>query len=682
MSVSARFGAIRELVQKRPSEQGWSELCARVEDAIEALGEAPVREMILPYVVDNLRARWPAALCVAPLRWITDALASRPSPCLPMARALLISRSSLSLMAASAGLSITPAAWWERMFGPRDAEDAADAQRLTELLVHISALEGLEGIAHVTLDCLQLDEQATEQLNMWPLWASVESLTVRGGRVALHELLCNERLHLRRLRVEHAGLSFASVQALVAHHKGLESLTTSRAQLSPNVLHPIWAEAGEGASSGLPALAELELFASSHTRSALDGFDTPGAFPALRRLELGEGSLTQKNVQTLTAFEGLSRLERLGLAGAGLNVKQLTGLLDALGDCALVELDLSGSGFGAEGATLLAAHEGLARLERLDLHECELGNAGFKALGAGQHLGGLRALGLRDNKLEGPKAMSGFATAFPALRELDLGGKNKLRTAGVTLLAEHPGLSRLGLGRNSIKPEGAQALAQAPGSARIKALDLSGNRLGVEGVHALIQSPHLSDLRELILGTWMVRNDIGDDGALLLSAWPALRTLEILSVYNDTLGPEGAQALAASPHMRNLRVLDLSHNRIGDAGLAALAASPVLDTVRVLLLELCGITNVGLQALASSPHARRLEIVSLRGNYLWPTTDHVAMLQGQALPNLQMIDLGDDALYEATSPIHNIAPCGWLDGRRIRRWPMRDQSWWHEMFMG
>ena len=679
MSVSARFGAIRELVQQPPSEQGWSELCARVEEAVEALGAAPVVEVILPYVVDNLRARWPAALCVAPLRWLTEALASRPSPCLPMARALLISRSSLSMMAASAGLSITPAAWWERMLSPRDAEDAADAQRLTELLGHISALEALAGVAHVTLDCLRLDDASTEQLNLWSTWARVEGLTVRGGSVPLHELLCNEHLRLRRLRVEHAALSVASVQALIAHHKGLESLVVHRSKLSPNVLRPIWA--GEQ-GSGLPALAELELFACTHTRSALDGFDTPGAFPALRRLELAEGSLTQANVQTLTTFEGLSALERLGLAGAGLNIKQLNGLLDALGDCALRELDLSGSTIGPEGATTLAAREGLAHLERLDLHECALGNKGIKALGDGQHLKGLQVLGLRDNNLSGPQAMSGFAEAFPALRELDLGGKNKLRTAGVTLLAEHPGLSRLGLGRNSIKPEGAQALAQAPGSARLKALDLSGNRLGVEGVHALIQSPHLSDLRELILGTWMVRNDLGDDGALLLSAWPALRTLEILSIYNDTLGPEGAAALAASPHMRNLRVLDLSQNRIGDTGLAALAASPLLSTVRILLLELCGITSVGLQALASSPHARRLEIVSLRGNHLWPVSDLHATLAGPALPNLQMIDLGDDALYETTSPIHNIVPCGWLDGRRIRRWPMRDQSWWHELFMG
>lgn len=674
--ITARFGAIRELLQQPPDTQRWSELCARVEEALAACGEGAVVEVMLPYVVDSLRARWPAALCVAPLRWITDALTGRPSPCLPMARALLISRSSLSLMATSAGVTISPAAWWERILDTREFANKADTQRLTELLDRICALDGLDGVRHITLDCLRLDALNSERLALWPIWSRATSLTVQGGSVPLHELLAVETLRLEHLRVEHAGLSTASVKALTTNHAGLRTLVARRAALSPDALDTLWA------ADALPALEVLELSACTGVKRVLRGADRAGALPALRELELGDSPTTHNDLEALKGMGRLRALERLGLRRAGLDAAQLQALITALGDPnALRELDLSANPIGPEGARQLAAHPGFAPLERLELHECGLGNEGLTALAAGEHLRGLRALGLRDNDLSGNKAMGSFAQAFPALRELDLGGKNKLRPTGVTLLAEHPGLSRLGLARNSVKPEGALALANAPGSARLKELDLSGNRLCTDGVHALVSSPYLSDLRELILGTWMVRNDIGDDGAQLLAAWPALRTLEILSIYNDIISPVGAEALAASPYLRNLRILDLSDNRFGDAALAAFAASPVLQTVRVLLLERCNITPDGLATLTRSPHAKNLEIVSLRDNRLWGEEVYEAFLD-QSLPNLQMIDLGDDVLWALEAPIHNLIPCGWLDGRRIRRWPMRHQSWWHEHFMG
>jgi uncharacterized protein (TIGR02996 family) len=100
-------------------------------------------------------------------------------------------------------------------------------------------------------------------------------------------------------------------------------------------------------------------------------------------------------------------------------------------------------------------------------------------------------------------------------------------------------------------------------------------------------------------------------GRLAAAAWlAALVTLEL----RGTVGGEGASALAASPHVHNLRTLLLRLNRIGDSGAAALARSPHLASLSVLSLAYNGIHDEGLLALAASPHLAHLRQLNLEGN--------------------------------------------------------------------
>jgi uncharacterized protein (TIGR02996 family) len=76
----------------------------------------------------------------------------------------------------------------------------------------------------------------------------------------------------------------------------------------------------------------------------------------------------------------------------------------------------------------------------------------------------------------------------------------------VTLSAARPQIARL---------------AASPHLVRVKSLDLSENKLGDDGVRALVESPHLKNLRYLRLA----KNDLGRDAAEAVVAAPALAGL-------------------------------------------------------------------------------------------------------------------------------------------------------------
>jgi uncharacterized protein (TIGR02996 family) len=67
--------------------------------------------------------------------------------------------------------------------------------------------------------------------------------------------------------------------------------------------------------------------------------------------------------------------------------------------------------------------------------------------------------------------------------------------------------------------------------------------------------------------------DVEAEGARALAGSPHLTNLRHLILESNRIGPEGARALAASPHLANLRSLDLRDNEIGAEGAQALAAS-------------------------------------------------------------------------------------------------------------
>jgi uncharacterized protein (TIGR02996 family) len=121
---------------------------------------------------------------------------------------------------------------------------------------------------------------------------------------------------------------------------------------------------------------------------------------------------------------------------------------------------------------------------------------------------------------------------------------------------------------SGLSAAGAEQLAAAPWLTALVTLELRGT-VGDEGAAALASSPHLRNLRTLVLRS----NGIGDHGATALARSTALGQLSVLSLASNRVQDEGVLALAASPHLAHLRLLNLEGNRIGHQGLPALRAA-------------------------------------------------------------------------------------------------------------
>jgi uncharacterized protein (TIGR02996 family) len=151
----------------------------------------------------------------------------------------------------------------------------------------------------------------------------------------------------------------------------------------------------------------------------------------------------------------------------------------------------------------------------------------------------------------------------------------------------------------------ARELGGAAYLSKLRVVRLVNNRIGREGVEALVALPWLRNLRVLDLLT----NDVGDDGARALASSPLCAGLRKLGLANAGIGPAGAEALASSPALSSLRALKLGINPLGEAGVRALAQSPHLAGLRALALDGVSLGVPGARALADS---RLLRLTTLR----------------------------------------------------------------------
>ncbi|TJZ57329.1 hypothetical protein FCH28_07835 [Streptomyces piniterrae] len=132
----------------------------------------------------------------------------------------------------------------------------------------------------------------------------------------------------------------------------------------------------------------------------------------------------------------------------------------------LVELDLSYFRIGDPGAKALTAAAGDGRIETLDLRYCGMGDVGLAALTASPN--------------------------FAAVRRLHLQG-------------------------NTVTAEGVRSLG---GLRQLVELDLRYNRIGEDGVDALLAAPFIGSLKRLLL----YRDDVSDTGVQKLASAPQLPT--------------------------------------------------------------------------------------------------------------------------------------------------------------
>jgi uncharacterized protein (TIGR02996 family) len=164
------------------------------------------------------------------------------------------------------------------------------------------------------------------------------------------------------------------------------------------------------------------------------------------------------------------------------------------------------------GVLAFVRSAGLPHLTALYVGGNRLTNRAVQELGEWPGAERLQDLMLDDNAL-GDESMEVLATGplGLGLKSLLIGGNPGITTAGLIRLIESPAADSLAVlnvvGSEAVTPEFAEALAASPRSRALRQLVLSDTRLGDRGVAALLDSPHLQNLRFLNVSACRLRPD-------------------------------------------------------------------------------------------------------------------------------------------------------------------------------
>lgn len=416
-------------------------------------------------------------------------------------------------------------------------------------------------------------------------------------------------------------------------------------------------DADAGALFALPLtqLEELDLRGNSVGQRAVAALVRTER-PALARLELGDTDVDDEAIDILAQASTLPALTTLGLATAEITTERVAALLSAPNRAALTSLDLAACYLGDDLAHILATPHA-PRLRSLAVSRNDLTDAALVELARAPTLRDLDHLDLADNTFDG--GLADLLAALAALSTLELTACGLSREALHRAASHLPSrLLALGLGALSIDDDaladlltvlgsadlrrldlsdngldvGAGAvLAASTALARLESLDLSGNRLGADGVAALTAVVS-GDLRSLSLAG----NALDDEALHALVESPRCAKLTTLRLENNTFTHLGARGLAESPHVGALGHLDLSGTGIGDRGAIALAAAP-LHGLRELSLARCDLGPSGAAALATAPWFSGLVALDLGANNLGD--DGVLALAAAVGPALERLTL-------------------------------------------
>jgi len=265
-----------------------------------------------------------------------------------------------------------------------------------------------------------------------------------------------------------------------------------------------------------------------------------------------------------------------------------------------------------EGAIALAASPHIVGITKLDLGFNRISDVGAEALATSPHLAGLSWLGLYACNVTAAGMVALLTSPrLPALRECITGTSGFTVELARMLVSspQVPSVNKFSIVWSELTDDVLAALSPWRGLERIKALNLTHNRLSSVGVTALAAAS-LNSLEELDLSSNAL-----DDAALVAianSAW--LANVKTLKLSNNTIGTAGVVALANSPHARNLTKLELAHNQLGAAGAHALAQSPHLMNLETLALDDNALGDHGARHLANTSNRPNLRELFLNSN--------------------------------------------------------------------
>lgn len=337
--------------------------------------------------------------------------------------------------------------------------------------------------------------------------------------------------------------------------------------------------------------------------------------------------------------EGLARIvatmpDLVELVAARCELGPLEGLVATTG-APLAHLDLSLNQLATRRLERVLAWPRAHALASLRVHTCELQPAGIAALGAAPAWSSLRAVDLAHNALGLPGVVALLAAPPPPqLIALDLGDTDLTHEAS-ELLADLPWLDQLvelSLADNAggVAPKLATALAASPNLrgldvhatdlgrpalhafaglwGRVRALDLSRNRVGDAGLAALVTDDE-SPIVELDLSRCELT-----PAAIATFARMRAPELRVLRLARNQLSAAFVSELLALPLAHSLEELDVSRTSLGEGLVTAVIGAGALPNLRVLRLRGHRLPRAALMVLARRRSLVHLHTLAVDGD--------------------------------------------------------------------
>ena len=204
-------------------------------------------------------------------------------------------------------------------------------------------------------------------------------------------------------------------------------------------------------------------------------------------------------------------------------------------------------------------------------------------------------------------------TDLSRLTELNLGNNPTLGRVGVLALSLSPHLANLRailLHNNDLGHKSVEYLAHSPHLVRLEELYAAGNNLDDDDVRTLLGGDNWSKLSELDLRD----NRLGDAGAAAIGDSSRLPELSTLYLVNNRIGSRGTTALAWAEDLPRLARLYLNYNPLGDDGAIAFSNAPRRVSLRDLDLRQANIRDRGGRALAETEAFDGLDMLWLSGD--------------------------------------------------------------------
>jgi uncharacterized protein (TIGR02996 family) len=297
----------------------------------------------------------------------------------------------------------------------------------------------------------------------------------------------------------------------------------------------------------------------------------------------------------LAPIEGL---EEVTFVGTLMQPEDLAWLADSPLLSTVRTLNLIESQMDANALGLLLASPHLQRLEALRLPLHDFGNAGVDLL---------------------------VQASLPKLVDLDL---------------SVPVLDDLGSGGRyepTLDAVGAAALARWPGLAGVHTLDLTGNQIEIDGLTAILSSPHAANLKTLRIrgvADWDEDEDDKPDVLAALAATCEGMRLDELDISECDLTDVSGPALIASPALGHLKVLRFDYTHSDP--FRHVVAAPCSASLRILSANDCGGVAINILLQRAMPN---LHTLSLASSYGWSIAKDIAVLLAAAPPQASLLSL-------------------------------------------